>query len=161
MTVGERIKAARKKAGLTQAELAEALAIPPQSISQWETGSRNPKFENLKRIAEVLNIDLNVLYGTEDQGRNPAAPVDFHIQALLRSLDYILEPRMNRKGFYFGKSFVGQGFISVEEYIQLRNRLIDAISEIAGEEAEKYIKRQEEIDEKNEKEFFELLDRYK
>lgn len=146
---------------MTQADLAEALSIPPQSISQWETGARNPKFENLKKIAEVLNIDLNVLYGTEGQGRNPAAPTDFYIQALLRRLNFIIEPRMNRKGFHFGKVGVGEGFISVEEYIEFRTKILDKVAKIADEEAEKYIKRQEEIDEKNEREFFELLDRFK
>lgn len=57
MTTGERIKAARKKAGMTQAELAEKLEIPFQSVSQWERDIRKPKKETLANIAEKLGVD--------------------------------------------------------------------------------------------------------
>lgn len=56
MTTGERIKAARKKAGMTQAELALKLDIPFQSISQWERDIRKPKKETISKIADALNI---------------------------------------------------------------------------------------------------------
>lgn len=56
MTTGERIKAARKKAGMTQAELALKLDIPFQSISQWERDIRKPKKETIAKIADALNI---------------------------------------------------------------------------------------------------------
>lgn len=61
MTTGQRIKAARQQAGLTQTELAEKLGIPYQSISQWERDLRNPKYENLQRIANALNYDVEAL----------------------------------------------------------------------------------------------------
>lgn len=56
MTTGERIKAARKKAGMTQAELASKLEIPFQSISQWERDIRKPKRETIAKIAKELNV---------------------------------------------------------------------------------------------------------
>ena len=55
MTTGQRIKAARKRAQMTQAELAEKLNIPFQSVSQWERDIRNPKYETLRKIADALN----------------------------------------------------------------------------------------------------------
>lgn len=57
MTTGQRIKAARKKAGITQAALAQKLDIPFQSISQWERDIRNPKKETIESIAKALNVD--------------------------------------------------------------------------------------------------------
>lgn len=54
MTTGERIKAARKAAKMTQADLAKKLGIPFQSISQWERDLRNPKSETIQRIAKAL-----------------------------------------------------------------------------------------------------------
>ena len=57
MTIGQRIKDARKKAGMTQAELASKLDIPPQSIGQWERGERRPKLETLDRIAAALGVE--------------------------------------------------------------------------------------------------------
>ncbi len=61
MAVGARIKAARKAAGMTQAELAEKLNLPFQSVSQWERGYRNPKYDTLKRIANALGCPLDAL----------------------------------------------------------------------------------------------------
>ena len=46
-TTGELIKAARKKAGLTQAELGTKLNITPASISKFEKPISNPTFETL------------------------------------------------------------------------------------------------------------------
>ena len=63
MTIGERIRAARKSAGMTQAELAEKLGIPYQSIGQWENGIRNPKQETLRRIAAALHTTTTELMG--------------------------------------------------------------------------------------------------
>ena len=63
MTTGQQIKAARQKAGMTQAQLAEKLGIPYQSIGQWERDARNPKLDTLKRIADALNITIQELIG--------------------------------------------------------------------------------------------------
>lgn len=54
--IGERIKAARKNAGLTQKELGDILGVSFQAIAQWETGKRNPKMTTLWRLSEALHI---------------------------------------------------------------------------------------------------------
>lgn len=61
MTTGQRIKAARQQAGLTQTELAEKLGIPYQSIGQWERDTRKPKQETLLKIAKALGVHLRDL----------------------------------------------------------------------------------------------------
>ena len=63
MTTGQRIRNARQKAGMTQAQLAEKLGIPYQSIGQWERDVRNPKLDTLRRIAGALNITIQKLMG--------------------------------------------------------------------------------------------------
>lgn len=65
MTVGERIKAARKQKGLTQKELAEILNIAFPNISQYERGERNPKLSTLQRIADALEIPVDMLLPDE------------------------------------------------------------------------------------------------
>lgn len=72
MTTGQRIRAARKKAGMTQAELAEKLEIPFQSVSQWERDIRNPKKETLERLANVFGCYYFELYG-DDESKEVAA----------------------------------------------------------------------------------------
>lgn len=61
MTTGQRIKNARKRAGFTQAQLAEKLNIPYQSISQWERNLRKPKAESLQKISNALLIPVSEL----------------------------------------------------------------------------------------------------
>lgn len=58
MTTGERIKAARKKAGLTQKSLGEKCNMPDSQIRQYELGMVNPKIDTLNRIAEALSIPI-------------------------------------------------------------------------------------------------------
>ena len=69
MTTGQRIKAARKGAKMTQAELAEKLGIPYQSVSQWERDTRNPKYETLKKIADAIGVEWYTLVPPEESTR--------------------------------------------------------------------------------------------
>lgn len=69
MTTGQRIKAARKGAKMTQAELAEKLGIPYQSVSQWERDTRNPKYETLKKIADAIGVEWYTLVPPEEGTR--------------------------------------------------------------------------------------------
>ena len=57
MSTGEAIKAARRAAGLTQAELAQKLGVTPQTVSQYERGLINPKLETLQKFADALGVD--------------------------------------------------------------------------------------------------------
>lgn len=68
MSVGDRIRAARKKAGMTQAELASKLGLPWQSISQWERDARNPKIEALEKIAMALQVNVDELRDRKQAG---------------------------------------------------------------------------------------------
>ena len=56
MTTGERIRQARKSAGMTQAELAHKLGISAAGIAQWENDLRNPKIETLRKLADALGV---------------------------------------------------------------------------------------------------------
>lgn len=80
MTTGQRIKAARKIAGITQADLAEKLNIPFQSISQWERDIRKPKLETLEKLSKALDVSIAYLLGRvshpldyAEHGISPAA----------------------------------------------------------------------------------------
>lgn len=58
MDIGKQIQQARKKAGMTQAELGEQLGVSGAMIGQWENNQRNPKPETLVRLADALNMVL-------------------------------------------------------------------------------------------------------
>ena len=58
MTIGQQIKIARRKAGLTQKELAEKAGTATGTIQQYEMGKRQPRLEQLTEIARVLNLPV-------------------------------------------------------------------------------------------------------
>ena len=65
MTVGERIRQARKAAGLTQKALGKACGIAEPTIRRYELGKLNPKYETLEKIAKPLNVSAAALWGSE------------------------------------------------------------------------------------------------
>ena len=61
MTLGEKIKQARKNAGLTQEQMAEKLMISRPAITKWESDKGIPDIENLKAISKLLDVSLDYL----------------------------------------------------------------------------------------------------
>ena len=73
MTIGQRIKEARKNTGLTQRELAERSGTATGTIQQYELGKRQPRIEQLQRIASALDVDVNwLMNGRTLEGRDKA-----------------------------------------------------------------------------------------
>lgn len=58
MTVGEKIKIARKIKGLTQKELGFLVDLTSNRIMKYENGIRNPKESVLKEIADGLGVSV-------------------------------------------------------------------------------------------------------
>ena len=63
MTTGERIRFFRKQRKLTQAQLADMTGIHPVSIRKYEINLMQPQLEQIQRIADALNININALVG--------------------------------------------------------------------------------------------------
>lgn len=61
ITLGEKLKSARKSAGLTQEQLAEKLLVSRQAITKWEADKGIPDIENLKKLSKLLNISIDYL----------------------------------------------------------------------------------------------------
>lgn len=59
----ERLKESRKKAGLTQNEIAEQLGITRPAYTQYETDKTTPNIETASKIADILKISLDYLVG--------------------------------------------------------------------------------------------------
>ncbi|MHB1820922.1 MAG: helix-turn-helix domain-containing protein [Streptosporangiaceae bacterium] len=61
MALGERIRQLRKEAGLSQADLAEAIGADPGRVSRYEAGRITPSADALVRLAETLNVSIDHL----------------------------------------------------------------------------------------------------
>ena len=55
----------RKKAGLTQAELAEKINYSDKSVSKWESGNGVPDVYTLMQLAKLYKVSMNDLVGEE------------------------------------------------------------------------------------------------
>lgn len=61
--LNENIAFFRKKTGITQEELANALGVTNQAVSKWESGKCAPDIQLLPYIAEYFNISIDELFG--------------------------------------------------------------------------------------------------
>lgn len=66
-TLGKRIVAGRKKAGLTQDQLAERLGVTAQAVSKWENDQSCPDIAMLPRLAEIFGTSTDALLGMEQE----------------------------------------------------------------------------------------------
>ncbi len=71
----QRLIALRKEKGLTQAQLAEAINICRQSISDWERGVTRPTQDNLLLLSELYGVSVDYLMGKDVSPAAPAVPV--------------------------------------------------------------------------------------
>lgn len=61
-----RIVLARKKANLSQIELAEKMEIHPSTLNGYEKGKHDPKSDGLISIATICNVTTDYLLGISD-----------------------------------------------------------------------------------------------
>ena len=64
MKIHENIRKARKAAGITQQELADALGVRQKDVSRWETGAYIPGIKNVAAICRILNVSADILLET-------------------------------------------------------------------------------------------------
>ncbi len=61
----KRIYEQRKKLGLTQKDLGDALGVSKVSICYWEKGIKKPSTKNLIELTKILNVSLEYLIGND------------------------------------------------------------------------------------------------
>lgn len=61
MPFKDMLKSLREERGLSQDELARLTQLSKSTISMYENGNREPKFETLEVIADFFNVDMNTL----------------------------------------------------------------------------------------------------
>lgn len=59
--LNEKIVSLRKKKGLSQQDLAEALDVSRQAVSRWEVGTSLPSMENLLALSKLFETPVDEL----------------------------------------------------------------------------------------------------
>ncbi len=73
-TLGGRIQAGRKAAGLSQEALGERLGVSRQAVSKWEADAAVPELENLIAMSRIFGVTIGALLGVEPPAGEAAAP---------------------------------------------------------------------------------------
>lgn len=168
--LGENIKTARIKMGMTQEELAIAANTTKAAISRYELGKREPKVDMIVKIADILNVSVGYLQGREtiqtqailDAMRMkdyataekliglPAGSIvpipeneQTAIDTQLAQAQHEKEITLNKLRLYFRVKF---DHLSEQDYLSIK-ALIDNFSQLNPEGQQKAIERIEELTE--------------
>ena len=68
MTLGEKIRACRQKAGMSQEKVAELVGVSRQAVTKWEADQSAPHTEHLFRLAEIFGTSVDLLLPCREAG---------------------------------------------------------------------------------------------
>jgi transcriptional regulator with XRE-family HTH domain len=71
VTSADLLIAARRRAGLTQAELGRAVGRPQSAIARWESGRVQPSLETLRELIRACRLELTVALANYDDSYVP------------------------------------------------------------------------------------------
>ncbi len=96
---GNRIRQARKGAGLSQTELARKVGVSVTTVSDWETGKYAPTMRHLAALSKVLRKDPLWFMGGSDCGRVAGtAAGDLSVEDIDRLMDLLRDAKRAIKG---------------------------------------------------------------
>ena len=76
MALGERIRACRQSAGMSQEKVAELTGVSRQAVTKWEANQSAPNTENLFKLAEIFGTTVDLLLTSEHDARpSPAEQI--------------------------------------------------------------------------------------
>ena len=61
MRLEEQLYELRKRKGITQAQVAEAIGVSRQAVSKWESGTASPSLDNLKSLSSLYGVPVDNL----------------------------------------------------------------------------------------------------
>lgn len=96
MTGATIVRRARRRAGLTQAELALRLGTTQSVVARWESGRVSPTVATLARLIKACELSLSISLAERN---------DHDLQLALENLRYTPEQRFERfvRGIEFAK----------------------------------------------------------
>jgi transcriptional regulator with XRE-family HTH domain len=84
MKGGDLILMARRRAGLTQRELAERVACRQATVARWERGDRQASYEDVQGVAEACGLQVEAHLALEDRSWWPQIAVQLGCEPIER-----------------------------------------------------------------------------
>ena len=75
MALGEKIRACRQDAGMSQEKVAEFVGVSRQAVTKWEANQSVPNTENLFKLAEIFGTTVDFLLAAPETGTSPAEQI--------------------------------------------------------------------------------------
>ena len=128
MTLGEKIKEARKEHGLSQDQLAEKLCVSRSAVAKWESDKGMPDIENLKAISSLLNVSVDYLL---DDGESQITEVQtkesYTIKAYGKGIKKTKKDRVMLEKFPDAKIYTLLGKIKKKRSVKIIDFIISFI----------------------------------
>jgi transcriptional regulator with XRE-family HTH domain len=87
MEFGHRLAEARRKAGLSQAQIATSTSTSSSAPGHWERGYALPQLDTLRKVSELLDVSPEYLLRGGDQASIAKNKSEATVLGLLRKLD--------------------------------------------------------------------------
>lgn len=75
MSLGKRLKQARKQRKLTQPDVEKLTGISYKTLSNWETDFYRPNVDDLKKLALLYNVSIDFLMEMPYSNKNKVSPI--------------------------------------------------------------------------------------
>jgi len=119
MTLGAKIRYARKCHGLSQGQLAEKMCVSRSAIAKWETDKGMPDIENLKILSRLLSVSVDSLLDDSDDAGSVVIRQPYRLAAYGRGCKKVKKDRMMREKFPDAKicCLLGRPELETEEKV--------------------------------------------
>ncbi len=125
MTLGEKIREARRKCGLSQEQLAEKMSVSRSAIAKWETDKGLPDVGNLKVLARLLNVSVDHLLDEGSAGDELVIRESYNLAAYGRGCKKVKKDRVVRDKFPDAKIYTLFGRQELVNLEQLADNVPD------------------------------------
>ncbi len=83
--IGQRIREARERLGMTRDNLANIIDKSPDMISRYERGNRAVSITELPKLAQALKVPIGYFFGDQEPAADALAFISSEIEALPHS----------------------------------------------------------------------------
>ena len=124
----------RKKKGLSQEKIAEYLEVSRQAVTKWEANASKPNSDNLIKLAQLFEVDVDTLLGNES-GEEPSTQGEVSIGkmswifigiSVLGILAYILHSALT--GIFSAGAFICMFILCIPIQLFLHIYLSNAVN---------------------------------
>ena len=105
MTLGEKIRDARKACCLSQEQLAEKMCVSRSAVAKWETDKGLPDVGNLKILSRLLNVSVDCLLDEAQSADTSVICEAYNLHAYGRGCKKVKKDRVIREKFPDAKIF--------------------------------------------------------